>query len=72
MIAPFWADIDTRPEDGGHIWYRESNNAAFLSKIASIIQSSFHGVGTFNPHFMFIATWDHVGYYPEGTDKVYV
>lgn len=70
MIAPFFADSDTRPQDGGRIWYRESNDPTLLSRITNIIHSSYLGVDFFNPHFMFIATWDHIGYYSGGTDLV--
>ena len=72
LIAPFWADSDTRPEDGGRIWYRESNDSTLLSAIGDTIRSAFLGVDSFSPHFMFIATWDHIGYYSNNTDRVHI
>ena len=72
MIAPFWADSDTQPEDGGFIWYRESNDSIVLSSVTEKIRSSYLGVDSFNPHFLFIATWDHIGYYSGHTDRVRV
>ena len=70
LIAPFWADSDTRPDEGGYIWYRNSTDADIFTSVAEIIRSNFLGVDSFDPNFMFIVTWDHIGYYPLKTDRV--
>ena len=70
IIAPFWADSDTLPADGGQIWYRESKDSTILSKIKNTIDSKFLAVESFIPKSVFIATWDHIGYYSRHTDKV--
>jgi hypothetical protein len=46
MIAPFWGDVDTRPEQGGHVWRK-------------MIRSNVLAV-----------SWDEVGYYSYGVDKL--
>lgn len=71
LIAPFWADSDTQPEDGGHIWYRNSTDFDILSSVAEIIHSNFLAVDSFDPDFLFIVTWDHIGYYSRHTDRVH-
>ena len=63
IIAPFWADSDTRPEDGGDIWYRETDQANLLQRARNMIRGAFINQATFEPLSLFIATWDHVGVY---------
>lgn len=70
MIAPYWADVDTRATGGGTVWYRTTQDAAFLKTISTDIGSSFLGTGTFNATFAQVVTWDHVGYYNFHTDKL--
>ena len=67
MIAPFFADVDTRGT--GKVWYRATNDSALLAKAVKDIPSIIAGPN-FNPLWLFIATWDHVGYYETNTDKV--
>ena len=31
MVAPFWADVDTRPTNGGHVWYRITPSAMYIN-----------------------------------------
>ncbi len=70
LIAPFWADSDTSPADGGDVWYRENDNMNLLQRAQEMIRSSFLSQANFVPTSLFIATWDHVGYYRQHTDKV--
>lgn len=81
MIAPFWADVDTRlgnepPPPGllasetGRVWYREEFNAELLEKAGREIRDAFIGLSTFTPTSLFIATWSNVGYYFLHIDKV--
>ena len=64
LIAPFFADVDT--SGTGKVWYRSTNDSALLAKAVNDIQSGQN----FTPSWLFIATWDHVGYYNRRTDKV--
>ncbi len=70
LIAPFWADVDTRGT--GRVYYRETAELQLLEKAGSDIRSSFVDHSEFHPSFLVIATWDHVGYYEEKVDKVCV
>lgn len=31
MVAPFWADVDTRPAGGGEVWYKVTPTAIFIN-----------------------------------------
>lgn len=69
LITPYWADVDTRPRNGGSVWYRETANSSLLRRARSEIAMGFIDQKDFNPVYMVIATWDHVGYYNMKTDK---
>ncbi|KAL5464049.1 hypothetical protein EMCRGX_G033006 [Ephydatia muelleri] len=65
VVAIYQADVDTRGT--GSVWYRTTRNATLLAKAANDIHSL---TGTsVSLQWLFIATWDHVGYYSYGTDK---
>ena len=68
LVAMFWADIDTRPEDGGLVWYRITTSPDLLQKALSDIQKTYPTVSDLD--YLFIATWDHVGYFSQMTNKV--
>ena len=68
LIAPYWADVDTRGT--GTVWYRETTEQALLDRAASDIQAAFISQGSFAPTYLFIATWDHVGYFDSQTNLV--
>ena len=70
LIAPFWADVDTTPDDGGFVWYRQTMDSTLLNRGMDEILAAFTAVDSFTPTFMFIATWDHVGYFFRNTDRV--
>ena len=67
LVAPYLADVDTRGT--GRVWYRSTQNAALLAKAANDIRL-LNGT-IISPQWLFIATWDHVGYYSIGIDKVH-
>ena len=69
LIAPFWADVDTRPLDGGIVWFRETTSQADRDRAQREIRAIFMEDG-FTPRMVFIATWDRVGYHNMNTDKV--
>ena len=68
MIILFWGDVDTRPYDGGYIWYRITDSTDLLQQARETIQSAYPSVPEID--YLLIATWYHVGYYPENTDRV--
>jgi len=73
LIAPFWADVDTRnTPGGGSIWYRDTADPSVLSRARSEISRAFVDHQDFNPVYAIIATWDHVGYYNRQIDKASV
>ena len=68
LIAPYWADVDTTGT--GQVWYRETDNRQLLDRAQREINRVFSQQRNFVPINLFIATWDHVGYYNGNTDKV--
>ena len=75
LIAPYWADVDIRPSQAGNVLYRETSDPERLSRARSDIMRDprlFPEVdfSTFLPTSIFVATWDHVGYYNVVFDKV--
>jgi len=68
MVAPFWADVDTRGT--GNVWYRESINPDLLDRANREIARVFPAQIPFTASDLFIATWEGVGYFNSKTDKV--
>ena len=68
LVAPYWGDVDTR--DSGNVWYMQSTDSELLAKARRYIRRGFVTEQEFQPTNLFIATWDHVGYYNRKTDKV--
>ena len=71
IVAPFWADVDTRGNTG-RVWYGESKNEANLMRAAREIREAYpyHVPNDFEITSLFIATWEDVGYYDQKSDKV--
>ncbi|KAM3829491.1 sushi, nidogen and EGF-like domain-containing protein 1 [Vipera latastei] len=67
FVAPFWADVDNRVS--GTILWRQTEDSVLLSRFAADL-SRYHPDVSFTPIWMFIATWDKVGYYGSVSDKV--
>ena len=68
LIAPFWADVDTR--GSGRVYYRNTVNETQLKRMT---QDIYHFFGTiFLPEYLFVSTWYRVGYFNRNTDKVNV
>ena len=66
VVAIYQADVYT--VYNGSVWYRITQNATLLAKAANDIRAL---TGTsVSLQWLFIATWDHVGYCCSGTDKV--
>jgi len=71
LIVPYWADVDTRYEGAGTVWYRESFNQSDLERAQLEIKEAFpEEAANFRARLVFVATWDHVGYYDKNTTKV--
>ena len=72
LIAPYWSDVDTSSENGGTVWYRESNAQEDITRAHDDIRAAYREArdSNFAPCSVFIATWDHVGYYSRKDDKV--
>ena len=68
LIAPYWSDVDTRGT--GNVWYRETADPDLLERAQKEIRRAFVAHENFVPTYLFVATWDHVGYYNSHTDKV--
>ena len=67
IIAPYWADVDITGT--GSIGYRETRNPDLLQRANNDIRRAFSSI-KFSSKYLFIATWDHVGYYNSRLDKV--
>ena len=70
IIVPFWGDVDTRGT--GTVWYRETTDTSLLLQARNEIRAAFVDQMSFEPETLFIATWDHVGYFYRHTDLVCV
>ena len=69
IIAPYWDNVDTRGT--GEIFYRQTADPGLLAKTSNTIRGALPTLSQ-NAVItnLFIVTWDAVGYYPRGTDKV--
>ena len=68
FIAPYWADTDLRGT--GQIYYRQTKDPALLARATNEIQRSYRLSRNVIVTNLVIATWDAVGYFNFGTDKV--
>ena len=68
IIAPYWADVDTRGT--GRVFYRETTSSTIISKVASHISNAFPSQSPFTATGVVVVTWYYVGYYSSHTDKV--
>ena len=68
IIAVFWADSDTRPDGSGEVWYRASTTTTLVQKAKSDIKKAYPSVS--DVEYIFIATWNSIGYYNSKTNKV--
>ena len=68
IIAPYWSGTDTRGT--GEIFYRQTAEPTLLARASSEIQEVFPMSQNVTIKNLLIATWDAVGYYYMGTEKV--
>ncbi|KAG8143308.1 hypothetical protein E2320_000547 [Naja naja] len=66
FVAPFWADVDNRVS--GSIYWRQTEDSVLLSRFAADLSRYLVDI-SFTPTWMFIATWDQVGYYGSASNK---
>ena len=66
IIAPFYADIDTRGV--GQVYWRASREPEDLSRAANLVRQYYQT--EFQPKEIVVITWDQVGYFDNMTDKV--
>ena len=52
----------------GDIYYRQTTDPSLIARATNEIQTAFSV--SLNVSNLLIATWDRVGYYPFGTDRV--
>jgi len=69
IVAPYWADVDTRGSGSGLAYYGERTDSTTLNTISSQVNTAFSGAG-FTATYGFVATWDHVGYYSGHVDML--
>ena len=69
IIAPYWADVDTR-SGSGRVYYKQTTSIALRSRVARRVQMVYGE--NFTPTHLFIATWYHVGYYNRHMNRVSV
>lgn len=70
LVAPFWADVDTS-NDTGIVSFGVTNSRTQLSRAEGQIAAAFPDVVfKITLVYLFVATWDSVGYYRRKTDLV--
>uniref|UniRef100_UPI00398E4BCD alpha-tectorin-like n=1 Tax=Pristiophorus japonicus TaxID=55135 RepID=UPI00398E4BCD len=67
FIAPFWADVDNNR--GGEVYYRETRDAVLLQRATADVNRYTPGL-KFQARWIFVATWDRVGYFGSRSTKV--
>lgn len=67
IVAPFWADA-LRSGPMGKVHYRETTHTQLMDRAMYEITLAYGG--TVSITSLFIATWEQVGYAPNGFDKV--
>ena len=68
LVAGFWSDVDT--SGTGIVWYQSTTASSILQRATADVKSAFEKTNSFSATFVFVATWDHVGYAYEGVNKV--
>ncbi|CAB4011539.1 coiled-coil domain-containing 47-like, partial [Paramuricea clavata] len=61
IIAPFWADVDTR--NGGVVYYRETQDLAIRTRVSEEIRKYFVRQRRFSAKWVLIVSWLNVARY---------
>ena len=67
VIAPFYADIDTRGV--GQVYWRASTQQEDRDRAANLV-GKYYSTADFQPREVVVVSWDQVGYFDMKTDKV--
>ena len=70
IIAPFWGDVDNR-NGAGTISYGVTRDSSLLERAKNLIREAFPDLSIFEPEYIFVATWDSVGYFNMQRDLVH-
>ena len=62
IIAPYFADADTRGRRSGKIFFRQTNEPALTSRAKQDVEFVYPDV-TFTPQQLYIVTWKGAGFY---------
>ncbi|XP_057670529.1 nidogen [Diorhabda carinulata] len=68
IIAPFYSNVDTTA--AGTIFYYETENPGLIQRATENVHESFLNFADFQATSLLIVTWEGVGYYKNGADKV--
>ena len=68
FIAPYWADVDISRT--GEVFYRQSTNSSLLARASREIENELALTQSIEIEHLLIVTWNAVGYYYRGSDKV--
>ena len=66
MIAPYWADVDTRAAGG--VYYKNSVSRSEWTRAGRLISSTYRT--NFRPTSLYIVTWYRVGAYSRSRSPV--
>jgi len=61
LIAPFWADCDTRRN--GSAWFGDHSDQLDQLQKAKQNANKYFCLKDFEPNILFVATWDQVPYF---------
>lgn len=67
LIAPFWADADTRR--GGVVYYRESQELGIRTRVSDEIRKYFVRQRRFTAKWVMIVTWLNVSHFGSSFPK---
>ena len=76
FVAPYWADFDLRATRSifnrptRNVFYRQTRDPDLLARATNEIRAAFPISQNVIVYNLLIVTWDDVGYYSYGTDKV--
>ncbi|CAF4072148.1 unnamed protein product [Rotaria sordida] len=59
-VAPFWADVLTRDDSTGNIFYRQITDQSTLSELDQIVANAFPGQATHRFIWAYVVTWYEV------------
>ncbi|XP_055896102.1 sushi domain-containing protein 2-like isoform X1 [Biomphalaria glabrata] len=62
IIAAYWADVDIS-KSNGTVYYRETKDPVALTNASNEIKAYHYAYKHFRACWVFVATWDEVGYY---------